>query len=132
MTNIPSLFLKAKLPPGKAGEQPSFKISKEQITQPKPKLFCHCLLYSNSNSNGHTNHRVVAGTDEAHHIYMGRYGGGTSELGITMHTAEGIGHTIGSRAGSHVIRMQGTASAAAGSYGEVLLALLDALLLVGG
>ena len=131
MTNIPSLFLKAKLLPGKAGEQPSFKISKEQITQPKTKLFCHCLLYSNCNSNGHTNHRVVAGADEAHHVYMGRYGGGTSELCITMHTAEGIGHTIGSRAGSHVIWMQGTASAAAGSYGEVLLALLDALLLVG-
>jgi len=33
--------------------------------------------------------------------------------------------------GGHVVRVQGPASAAAGGHGEVLLALLDALLLVG-
>ena len=48
-----------------------------------------------------------------------------------MHAAHGIGHAVGSGTGGHVIRMQRTARAAAGSDGEVLLALLDALLLVG-
>src|SRR5699024_1648362 len=42
----------------------------------------------------------------------------------------GVGHAVGSGAGSHVVRVQGTAGAAAGSHGEVLLALLNALLLV--
>ena len=47
-----------------------------------------------------------------------------------MHTAHGVGHAVGSRACRHVIRVQGTARAAAGSDGEILLAQLDALFLV--
>ena len=62
---------------------------------------------------------------------MSRDGGGTSELRIGMHTAKGIREAIGSRACCHVIRMQGTARAAAGCNREVLLASLKALLLVG-
>ena len=66
-----------------------------------------------------------------HHLNVGRHGGRTSELGITMHTAHGVGQTVGSGTGSHVVGMQGTARAAAGSDGEVLLAVLDGPLLVG-
>src|SRR5699024_3391266 len=40
-------------------------------------------------------------------------------------------HTVGSGTCSHVVGMQGTACAAAGCYGEVFLAGLKALLLVG-
>ena len=47
-----------------------------------------------------------------------------------MHTTHGVGQAIGSGACCHVIGVQSTAGAAAGSNGEVLLALLDALLLV--
>ena len=61
---------------------------------------------------------------------MSRHRGGTCELGIAMHTAHGVGHAVRSRACCHVVRMEGTASAAAGSNGEVLLAILDAVLLV--
>ena len=42
---------------------------------------------SNSAGNGHTDHRVVAGTDQTHHLDVSRDGGGASELGITVHTA---------------------------------------------
>ena len=47
-----------------------------------------------------------------------------------MHTSQGIGEAVGSRACSHVIRMQGTSCAAAGSNGEILFACLGALLLI--
>ena len=89
------------------------------------------LLNSDSNANGHTDHRVVACAQEAHHFHVGGDGGRTCELSIAMHTAHGIGQTVGSGTCSHVIGVQSTAGAAAGSNGEVLLALLDALLLVG-
>ncbi len=47
-----------------------------------------------------------------------------------MHTAQGIGHAIGSRACRHIVGMKGTASAAAGSYGEVLLPCFISFLLI--
>ena len=62
---------------------------------------------------------------------MSRDGGGTGELGVGVHTAHGVGHAVGSGASSHVVGVQSTAGAAAGGHGEVLLALLDALLLIG-
>ena len=55
---------------------------------------------------------------------MSRNRGGTCELSIGMHTAHGVCHTIGSRACCHVIRMEGTACAAAGSNREIFLTLL--------
>ena len=58
-------------------------------------------------------------------------GGRTGELGVGVHTAHGVGHAVGSGASSHVVGVQSTAGAAAGGHGEVLLALLDALLLIG-
>ena len=48
-----------------------------------------------------------------------------------MHTAHGVGHAVAGGTGGHVVRMQGAARAAAGGDGEVLLALLDALFLIG-
>ena len=48
-----------------------------------------------------------------------------------MHTTHGVGHAVRGGAGGHVVGMQGTAGAAAGSDGEILLTSLDALLLVG-
>ena len=47
-----------------------------------------------------------------------------------MHTAHSICHTIGSRTCSHVIRVKCTSCTTAGSNGEVLLACLEAFLLV--
>ena len=81
--------------------------------------------------NGGADHRVVPHAHEAHHFHVGRDGRGTGELGVGVHAAHGIGHTIGSRTGSHVIRVQGASGTAAGSNGEVLLAHFVAFLLVG-
>ena len=94
-------------------------------------LLLQCFLNGHSYANGSADHRIVAHAQEAHHFYVGRHGGGTGKLSVGMHTAHGIGHAVGSGAGCHVVGMQGTARAAAGGHGEVLLALLDALLLVG-
>ena len=94
-------------------------------------LLLQRFLNSNSHGNGGADHGVVAHAQEAHHFHVGRHGGGTGKLSVGMHTAHGIGHAVGSGAGCHVVGMQGTARAAAGGHGEVLLALLDALLLVG-
>ena len=73
------------------------------------------LLNSNSHGNGHTDHGVVTCAQEAHHLNVGGDGGGTCELSVTMHTAHGVGHAVGSGACSHVVGMQGTAGTAAGS-----------------
>ena len=64
-------------------------------------LALQSLFHSHSHGNGSADHGVVAHAQKAHHFHVGRHGGGTGELG------------------------------AAGGHGEVLLALLDALLLVG-
>ena len=61
---------------------------------------------------------------------MSRNGGGTCELCVGVHTSHGICHTVGSRTCCHVIRVKSTACAAAGCYGEVLLAFLYAFFLV--
>ena len=58
-------------------------------------------------------------------------GGGACELGVGVHATHGVGHAVGGGAGGHVVRVQGAARAAAGGDGEVLLALLDAFLLIG-
>src|SRR5699024_2416586 len=76
-------------------------------------------------------HRVVAHADQAHHLNMRRYRRGTGKLRVGVHSAHGVGHAVGSRAGSHVVRVQGAAGAAAGSNREVLHAVLDAPFLVG-
>ena len=94
-------------------------------------LLLQRFLNSNGHGNGSADHGVVAHAQEAHHFHVGRHGGGTGKLGVGMHTAHGVGHAVGSGAGRHVVGMQGTARAAAGGHGEVLLALLDALFLVG-
>ena len=80
------------------------------------------ILHSNGHGDGRANHGVVAHADQAHHLNVSRHGGGASELGVGVHTTQGVGHAVGGGAGSHVVGMQGTARAAAGSDGEVLLA----------
>ena len=62
---------------------------------------------------------------------MCRNRGGARKLGVRMHPAHGIGHTVGSGACSHVVRVQGAACAAARGNREILLALLVAFLLIG-
>ena len=89
------------------------------------------LLDGDSAGDGGTDHGVVAHADETHHVDVRRHGGRTGELGVGVHTAHGVGHAVRGRAGAHVVRVQGTASAATRSDGEVLLASLEALLLVG-
>ncbi|GFI57166.1 hypothetical protein IMSAG025_00597 [Muribaculaceae bacterium] len=54
---------------------------------------------------------------------MCRYGRGTSELCIGMHTSHGIRHTIGSRTCRHIVRVKGTSCTAAGSNGGIFLSL---------
>ena len=90
------------------------------------KLFCrHCLGNCHSNVNRGTDHRVVTHTDQAHHFDVSRNAGRTGELGITMHTAHGIGHAVAGGTGSHVVRVQGTTGTAAGSDAEVFAAVFD-------
>ena len=89
------------------------------------------LLDGDSAGDGGTDHGVVAHADETHHVDVRGHGGRTGELGVGVHTAHGVGHAVRGRAGAHVVRVQGTASAATRSDGEVLLASLEALLLVG-
>ena len=89
------------------------------------------LLNANRNRHRHTNHWVVACADKAHHLNVCRYGRRTGKLCIGVHTAHGIGHAVGCRTSCHIVRMQGTARAAAGCNGEVFLTLLNAFLLVG-
>ena len=90
----------------------------------------HGLFNCDCNRNRSADHGVVAHAQEAHHLDVRRDGGGACELCIGVHTAHGVGHAVGSGACGHVVRVQGTARAAAGSDGEILLALLDALFLV--
>ena len=81
--------------------------------------------------DGRADHGVVAHAQKAHHLDMCRNGGGACELGVGVHAAHGVGHAVGSGTGSHIVGMEGTTRAAAGGDGEVLLALLDAFLLIG-
>ena len=87
-------------------------------------------FYGYGYSYGCANHGVVAHAEEAHHFYVSRYGRRASELCIAVHTAHGIGHAVRSRAGSHVVRMECTACAAAGCNGEVFLAHFDTFFLI--
>ena len=89
------------------------------------------LLDGDSAGDGGTDHGVVTHADETHHVDVRRHGGRTGELGVGVHAAHGVGHAVRGRAGAHVVRVQSTASAATRSDGEVLLASLEALLLVG-
>ena len=94
-------------------------------------LFAQAVLDRHGHSHGGAHHGVVAHAEEAHHLHVSGDGGGPGKLGVGMHPAHGIGHAVGGGTGGHVIGMEGTARAAAGGHGEVLLALLHALLLVG-
>ena len=91
----------------------------------------YSFFHRNSDSHGSAHHGVVAHAQEAHHLHVRGDGAGAGELRVAVHTAHGVGHAVGGGAGSHVVRVQRAAGAAAGGHGEVLLALLDALLLIG-
>ena len=88
------------------------------------------FLDRNCNSHGHTDHGVVTCADEAHHLYVRGHGRRACKLRVAVHSAQGVGHAVGSRACCHVIGVQGTTCAAARCHGEVLLAVLDRPLLV--
>ena len=81
--------------------------------------------------DGGADHGVVAHADQTHHLNVRGHGGGTGELSIAVHTAHAVGQAVAGGAGGHVVGVQGTAGAAAGGDGEVLLAVLDDPLLVG-
>src|SRR5699024_9672851 len=97
----------------------------------KSKELFGSLVNSHSAGNGSANHGVVAHAQQAHHFHVCGHRGRACELSVAVHTAHGVGQAIGSRASSHVVGVQGTAGAAAGSNGEVLLAVLQSPLLVG-
>ena len=94
-------------------------------------LLLQALRDGDSHRDGRADHRVVAHAEEAHHLHVRGHGGGAGELSVGMHTAHGVGHAVGSGTGGHVVGVQGAARAAAGGDGEILLALLDALFLIG-
>lgn len=48
-----------------------------------------------------------------------------------MNPPHGVGHGVAGMACGHVVGVQGTSRPAAGGYGEILLALLITLLLIG-
>src|SRR5699024_9892239 len=89
------------------------------------------LAGSHGAGHGGAHHGVVAHADQAHHLNVGRHGAGAGELSVAVHTAHGVGQAVAGRTGGHVVGVQGTAGAAAGSDGEVLLAVLHGPLLVG-
>ena len=93
-------------------------------------LLLHSLFNSNCASNCRANHRVVAHTDKSHHLNVSRNRGRAGKLCIRMHSAECIGHTVGSRTCSHIVRVQSSSCTAARSNGEVLLACICSFLLV--
>ncbi len=62
---------------------------------------------------------------------MRGHGGRTSELSIAVDAAQRVGQAVAGGAGCDVVRVQGTAGAAAGSDGEVGLAILVGPLLIG-
>ena len=78
-------------------------------------ILLEAFLNSNSDRDSHAYHRVVTCAQEAHHLNVGGDGGGAGELSVAVHTAHGVGHAVGSGTCSHVIGVQGTAGAAAGS-----------------
>ena len=64
-------------------------------------LVCYRLLVQGSSniygaSYGATYHGVVTDTEEAHHLYVGRYRRRTGELSVAVHTTHRVGHTVGS------------------------------------
>ena len=89
------------------------------------------LRHRDRAGNGSAYHGIVAHADQAHHFHVGGNRRRTRELGVAVHTAHGVGQTVRSGTSGHVVRMQGTASAAAGSNGEVLLAILTGPFLIG-
>ena len=85
-------------------------------------LLLEAFRDGDGHGDGGADHRVVAHAEESHHFHVRGHGGGAGELCVGMHEAHGIGHAVGGRAGGHVVRVQGTARAAAGGDGEILLA----------
>ena len=97
----------------------------------KRKSYFPGFFHRDRAGDGSADHRVVAHADEAHHLDVRRNGGGTGELRVAVHAAHRVGQAVGGRARRHVVRMQGTARAAARSDREVLFAVLDRPLLIG-
>ena len=55
---------------------------------------CRSFLYGNSHGNSHSDHRIVACSDETHHLYVGRYRGGTRELSVRVHASHSVCHAV--------------------------------------
>ena len=95
------------------------------------RLFGHAFLHGYRNGHRGADHGVVAHADEAHHLDVRGYGGGTCELRVGVHPAHGVGHAVAGRARSHVVGVERSARAAARCNGEVLLAVFVAPLFIG-
>ena len=86
------------------------------VTRQLNLLLVDSHVNGNGNSNGSTYHWVVTHAEEAHHLNVSRHRRRTSELGIRVHAAESIGHTVRSRTCSHVVWVQSTTCTTTGSY----------------
>ena len=73
------------------------------VTRQLKLLLVDSHVNGNGNSNGSTYHWIVTHAEEAHHLNVSRHRRRTSELGIRVHAAESIGHTVRSRTCSHVV-----------------------------
>ena len=93
-------------------------------------LFFKCLCNPYCTCNGCAYHWVIAHSDKAHHINMSRYGRRTCKLCVTVHSAHGIRKTVRCRACAYIVRVQGSACAAAGCNGEVFNAVVISPLFV--
>lgn len=80
-------------------------------------------------SYGSAYHRIVAHTDKSHHFNVSGNGGGAGKLSVAVHSAHGVGQTVGSGTRRNVVGVEGTSCTAARSYGEVFLSVFNGPLL---
>ena len=93
-------------------------------------LFFEAFFNSNRNGDRSADHRVVAHTDKSHHLNVSGNRGRTCKLSVAVHSAHCIRHTVAGRTCCHIVGMKCSACTAAGSNGEILLAVFYAPFLV--
>ena len=97
----------------------------------KSKTLLEGFLDGDGAREGRADHGVVAHADEAHHLDVRGDGGASGELRVAVHASHRVGEAVGSRAGRHVVGMQGAAGAAARGHREVLDVILVGPFLIG-
>jgi hypothetical protein len=93
------------------------------------------LFHDRFDANGHcdtrADHRVVPHADEPHHFDVGGHRRGTGKLGVGVHPAHRVGHSVRRGASGHIVRVQRSTGTATGGDGEELFVQLPTFLLIG-